>query len=95
MKAINTATEARSCHDRFLVVYCDVARELGIGDDDLFDNSGRGSWCLLEKLWNGAFRLVGQDGGEPEDQLLVRDWSWVCDELNRLSKETCPCESSK
>jgi len=24
-----------------------------------------------------AVEYFGQDGGEPEDQLLVRDWSWV------------------
>lgn len=29
-------------------------------------------------------RVVGTDGGEPEDQLLVRDWSWVAVELNKL-----------
>lgn len=26
--------------------------------------------------------LIGADGGEPEDQLLVRDWSWVVEALN-------------
>lgn len=30
-------------------------------------------------------RVVGSDGGEPEDQLLVRDWSWVVEELNALA----------
>lgn len=27
-------------------------------------------------------RIVGGDGGEPEDQLLVRDWEWVVHALN-------------
>lgn len=30
-------------------------------------------------------RLVGIDGGEPEDQLLCRDWKWVVVELNLLA----------
>lgn len=30
-------------------------------------------------------RVLGCDGGEPEDQMLLRDWSWVVEELNRLA----------
>jgi hypothetical protein len=30
---------------------------------------------------------VGHDGGEPEDQLLVRDWHWVVDALNAVADE--------
>ena len=30
-------------------------------------------------------RVVASDGGEPEDQTLGRDWSWVPDELNVLA----------
>lgn len=32
-------------------------------------------------------RLLGADGGEPEDQSLDRDWRWVVDALNTLDKE--------
>ena len=32
-------------------------------------------------------RIVGSDGGEPEDQTFGRDWNWVCGELNRLADE--------
>jgi hypothetical protein len=32
-------------------------------------------------------RDVGEDGGEPEDQLLIRDWSWVAVEMNKLDDE--------
>jgi len=32
-------------------------------------------------------RIVGEDGGEPEDQMLVRDWRWVEKELNRAYEE--------
>ena len=28
---------------------------------------------------------VGRDGGEPEDQLLVRDWRWVPEALNKAA----------
>ena len=31
-------------------------------------------------------KLVGTDGGEPEDQTLTRDWSWVVVALNRAYK---------
>ena len=29
---------------------------------------------------------VGCDGGEPEDQTLARNWSWVLDALNREAR---------
>jgi hypothetical protein len=29
-----------------------------------------------------TYDIVGYDGGEPEDQTLGRDWSWVVDALN-------------
>lgn len=31
--------------------------------------------------------IIGYDGGEPEDQLLVRDWQWVAVALNKLADE--------
>ena len=39
-------------------------------------------WCIVEHLPDGTLILIGCDGGEPEDQLLVRDWSWVAPALN-------------
>lgn len=32
-------------------------------------------------------RVLGSDGGEPEDQTLLRDWDWVPNELNVLATE--------
>lgn len=32
-------------------------------------------------------RLLGADGGEPEDQTLGRDWNWVVSALNALDEE--------
>lgn len=31
---------------------------------------------------DGTVTLVGEDGGEPEDQTLNRDWKWVIEALN-------------
>ncbi len=28
-------------------------------------------------------RILGCDGGEPEDNTLSRDWCWITDELNK------------
>lgn len=38
---------------------------------------GANCWCLML-----GDELVGCDGGEPEDQMLVRDWAWVPERLN-------------
>jgi len=55
-------------------------------------------WLPREETW-GRYRSVlfdtsttpptevGSDGGEPEDQLLCRDWSWVPELCNRLARE--------
>lgn len=40
-------------------------------------------WALYEFEDDKPLRLVGSDEGEPEDRLLVRDWSWVPEELNK------------
>lgn len=71
--------------DRFFVVDESEAKEL-LGDS--FDGTYDGeSWCLLEKMDDGTHRLVGMDGGEPEDQSLVRDWAWIVAELNAQAKQ--------
>lgn len=31
----------------------------------------------------GILEVIGYDGGEPEDQTLRRDWSWVAPALQR------------
>lgn len=41
-------------------------------------------WACIDRTTGVA---VGNDGGEPEDQLLVRDWYWVVQALNRLDQE--------
>lgn len=42
---------------------------------------------LIENLPNYTVRIVGMDGGEPEDQTLNRNWDWIVEELNKLAKE--------
>ena len=40
-------------------------------------------WILVETHPDGKVaRVIAQDGGEPEDQTLARDFSWVPDILN-------------
>ena len=43
-----------------------------------------GNYELYDTLTN---EVVGCDGGEPEDQTLVRDWQWVRTLLNKLAEE--------
>lgn len=42
------------------------------------------SWVLLDTERN---EIVGHDGGEPEDQILLRDWDWVGALANKISAE--------
>lgn len=43
-----------------------------------------GHWAIVDTHVPG---IVGVDGGEPEDQLLVRDWAWVVEILNEVDAE--------
>lgn len=53
--------------------------------DPVNDPDGYG-WALNEIDDTGnVVREVNRDGGEPEDQLLVRDWKWVPEEMNKLA----------
>lgn len=46
-----------------------------------------GCWSVVRTNPDGGEDEIGHDGGEPEDQLLVRDWDWVVPELNRVAAE--------
>ncbi len=39
-------------------------------------------WLLIAVPDSGDPTIIGEDGGEPEDQTLTRDWSWVVGALN-------------
>jgi len=45
-----------------------------------------GGMCVLFDSLDNFVRIVGTDGGEPEDNTLHRDYSWVIPELNRLQE---------
>ena len=45
------------------------------------------AWVLVHEDKNGNLSYVNQDGGEPEDQILVRDFSWVPELLNELESK--------
>lgn len=40
-----------------------------------------------------VLRILGCDGGEPEDQTLLRDWKWVVVELNALANRLAQAEA--
>lgn len=61
----------------FKVLASNDPRLAGMGYDDDF------CWVLVETHPDGKVaRVIAQDGGEPEDQTLARDFSWVPDILN-------------
>jgi len=46
--------------------------------------------ALVETRDGIPFRIIGTDGGEQEDQCLLRDWAWVADALNELAASPNP-----
>lgn len=64
--------------DRYVVKDAETLTAAGYGD---WVGDG---WGLFDTLEN---RVVGADGGEPEDQLLLRDWKWVPEEMNKLAAQ--------
>lgn len=74
--------------DRFIVVSSDEARRQELpGWDCLHQNGSGWHWCLYETDGEKPIRLVGEDGGEPEDQFLTRDLAWVPVEMNKLAEK--------
>jgi len=49
--------------------------------------------CFAVVLLEGerVVQLIGWDGGEPEDQLLCRDWSWVVVALDKAYRRGYDC----
>lgn len=47
-------------------------------EDDYYDDPREGVYRCEDDL---AVELIGTDGGEPEDNTLRRDWSWVAPAL--------------
>lgn len=73
--------------DRFVVL--DKESSKGVISEEDWDMCYSGGWAdersLLVDTKDG--RILGTDGGEPEDNTLGRDWSWVAVELNKLAEE--------
>ena len=53
----------------------DAKASAGLEDDDY-------CFVLVRLSEDFVIEVIGYDGGEPEDQLLVRDWSWVTSALD-------------
>lgn len=65
---------------KFKAVPMDYAVEHGYpGADDETEWNAWGVWRFED---GKAVELVGEDGGEPEDQTLYRAWAWVATALN-------------
>ena len=60
-----------------------TAKAAGLPDwSDVYDDWNPywvGVWMFVDGV---ATKLIGSDGGEPEDQTMGRDWSWVVPALN-------------
>ena len=82
--------------DKKRFVFSDVGEDLGLAalkSADWYTEGDEKADCFIYStiLLDTAHdppRLVGMDGGEPEDATFGRDWSWVVDELNALAEET-------
>ena len=66
---------------RYKVISKEEAIKLGVMVE--YARQEKFGWCVLDTETN---TVIGEDGGEPEDQLLVRDWDWVVHALNAAEK---------
>ena len=61
-----------------------VVRHISYLNEEEREIWGNAYYCLVDTKTN---TIVGCDGGEPEDQLLIRDLRWGVDALNNLNDE--------
>jgi hypothetical protein len=66
--------------ERFSIMPEDEAIKLGLVRKPNY--SRQEHTLVVENLPDGSYKIIGKDGGEPEDQLLYRDWDWVVPALN-------------
>lgn len=69
----------QSCCHAFLIINRDEAIRSKVVDERLVY---RNTCQVIVSINGGVLTLVGYDGGEPEDQLLCRDFKWVLPALN-------------
>lgn len=64
----------------------DVARTVAewLKEEDQYRS---GWYCIGRASFDALYRILGCDGGEPEDQTLVRDWAWVAGALQDAYNE--------
>ncbi len=68
---------------KYQMLSFEEAMKLGFKDEDLtewYDHEYMNGVFLMED--DVPVKLLGSDGGEPEDQKLYRDWAWVTPALN-------------
>lgn len=71
---------------RFAVVYSrDYAKQYPESETAEYVADGADLYWMCVDTTSG--RVLGADGGAPEDALLVRDWRWVPRELNAVNAE--------
>ena len=66
---------------RFVVIHGEEAMEHNL-PDAFPEQKLENCWCIYETDGTAPIHLVGYNSGEPEDQLLLRDWDWIVRELN-------------
>jgi hypothetical protein len=80
-------------NDRFRVVHFQDACQNGWHEDCC---NCRESWDFYYELYDtkvtvdGKPKFIGSDRAEPEDKLLVRDFRWVLEAMNRLAEGKDP-----
>lgn len=68
-------------------------RLAGFSDDEIERIESGAPWSeaayhyYIFLVDDDKFEYVNRDGGEPEDQTLSRDWSWVVPELNKALRD--------
>lgn len=67
--------------ERFRVINNTTAEKL-LGKNYYNHHQQDYSSVIIEYTDDGSVDYIGEDGGEPEDQTLGRDWSWVVPTLN-------------
>ena len=66
------------------------AVKAGLEEENLYRNEGY-IHHLVEVIDGKPIRVLGSDGGEPEDQTFGRDWKWVVEEINKAYQAGYEC----
>lgn len=73
---------------RYIVLDDDDATLAGGPAAPTADSYSDWGWTVYRQDEDGRLlEAIGSDGGEPEDQLLIRDWKWVAPALEAAYQE--------